>query len=624
MQNLLAFFTLEQMLQALPAGLFLVDTDQHVTYWNTEAERLTGYPADQAIGQHCSFLAGTPCGRTCGLFDKSILKPQIGVLCTIKARDGRTIHLLKNVDSLRDNDGRIVGGMETFIDVTDLRECEMELRQEKLGLEQKVRQRTDQIEAGRKRLNTILDAMEDPAYIVNQDCRIEFANRAMKETFGSLKGKICHKTFFGFPSRCPWCPMPQILKGESVRQERFYESVERNFELFHSPLKGENGQVQKLAVFRDITEKKKAEKELASTKARLEHLLTTSPAIIYTAKAFGDFAGTFISENIQEQTGWSPENFTSDPLFWLNSIHPEDRERIRKEVEESRRKGHGVFEYRLRYSDGAYRWMRDENLLLRDTEGEPLEVVGCLINITERKEAEDRLLAVNRELDDFVRIISHDMRSPLTPIIGFAEFLRENYADRLDDLALEILGDIEMQGEKALELLDDLLELSQLGQLEPPAKAVSITRLVRQVLKELREPIAQANITVSLAPLPPLALPASLLSLVFTNLISNAVRYAGTSDSPIEVGGARGKNQVRYFVRDHGLGIPENERDRIFDLFFRGSTRREAKGTGIGLATVRKIMRLYQGRIWVEETPGGGSTFWIEFPLSKGSGTFER
>ncbi len=490
MKNLLEFFTLEQMLQTLPTGLFLVDNHQNITYWNTEAERITGYSADQAVGRHCSFLEGIPCGRSCGLFEESIPKPLIGVPCKIKARDGRSIYLLKNVDYLRDEDGKIVGGVEAFIDSTEQKECETELRREKLGLEKKVRQRTAQINATRKRLRDILDAMVDPAYIVGYDHHIEFANRAMEKTFGPLRGKICHKTFFGFSAPCPWCPMPQVRKGKSVCQERFYETVGRTFELCHSPLKDEDGHISKLAVFRDITE---------------------------------------------------------------------------------------------------------------------------------RKEAEKRLLAANRELDDFVRTIAHDMRSPLSPIIGFAEFLRDNCADRLDEQGLDMLDEIEKQGLKALDLLEDLLKLSQVGQLEPPAKAVDLTRLVREIQKELRAPIGLENVTVQLAPLPPLALPETLLSQLFANLISNAVRYAGSAGSPIEVGGKRSKERIRYFVRDHGPGIPEKERERIFDVFYRGSTRGKTPGTGIGLATVRKIVRLYNGRIWVEETPGGGSTFWIEFPLSKSS-----
>jgi len=108
----------------------------------------------------------------------------------------------------------------------------------------------------------------------------------------------------------------------------------------------------------------------------------------------------------------------------------------------------------------------------------------------------------------------------------------------------------------------------------------------------------------------------TLLSLLFANLIGNAIRYAGGPHARIEVGGERGGGGTRYYVRDHGPGIALEERGRIFDLFYRGATAGKAPGTGIGLAIVRKIVRLYAGQVWVEETPGGGSTFCLEFPAS--------
>ena len=226
-------------------------------------------------------------------------------------------------------------------------------------------------------------------------------------------------------------------------------------------------------------------------------------------------------------------------------------------------------------------------------------------HISERRSAEEQLRESNRDLEAFVYTVSHDLRSPLAPIIGYAEFLRDEYGAQLDARALDILAEIEGQANRMLVLLEDLLDLAQAGYLEYPEQSVDAGEVVREILRELmsRFPAAAA---VNVNPLPAAQLPKTLLAQVFRNLLGNALRYA---EGPIEVGGERRLHRVCYFVRDHGPGIPEAERERIFEVFARGSTAGERRGTGVGLATVRKIARAYGGKAWVEETAGGGSTF---------------
>jgi signal transduction histidine kinase len=233
-------------------------------------------------------------------------------------------------------------------------------------------------------------------------------------------------------------------------------------------------------------------------------------------------------------------------------------------------------------------------------------------DITARKQVEEELRKANRELDAFVYTVSHDLRSPLTPIIGFAEFLKEHYRDCLDEQAIDILGEIRQQGLRMLELLEDLLVLARAGQLERPDEPVDCCQVVEEVVTGLASKIIAAGVVVQKKSFPSLRVPKTLLAQLFDNLIGNAVRYAGKEGGLVEVGGERSGKQVKLYVRDHGTGIPVEERDRIFDLFYRGSTGKNVEGTGIGLATVQKIAHLYGGRAWVEEPAGGGSIFWVE------------
>ncbi|MBE0574260.1 MAG: PAS domain S-box protein [Desulfuromonadales bacterium] len=234
-------------------------------------------------------------------------------------------------------------------------------------------------------------------------------------------------------------------------------------------------------------------------------------------------------------------------------------------------------------------------------------------DITERKQAEEDLQEANRELDAFVHTISHDLRTPLTAIFGYAQLVKGMYEDRLDEQGLNMLAEIEKSSGRMNNMLVDLLALATVGKIQRPAEPLDTNLVVQDALATLAERISGTGVEVNIVEtLPALQLPHTHLVQIFDNLIDNAVRYAGRSGGPIEIGGDRKGERVCLYVRDHGPCIPPKERKRIFDLFYRGSTGKKTDGTGIGLATVQKIARHYGGEAWVEETLGGGSTFWVE------------
>lgn len=247
-----------------------------------------------------------------------------------------------------------------------------------------------------------------------------------------------------------------------------------------------------------------------------------------------------------------------------------------------------------------------------DEQGTLLGYRGIDRDISARKRDKEALIRANLELDAFVSTVSHDLRCYLTPIIGYTELLRENCRELLDRQSLQCLDEIESQCHRMLALMEDLLVLAKVGHLPRQAEAVDLDEVVADVLADMRGLMDDAGVSTEKHPLPKAHIAKPLLTLIFHNLIGNAIRYAGSAGSPIEIGGERHAGKVRLYVRDRGPGIPEEERGRIFDAFFRGASGRRMAGTGVGLATVQKICRLYEGRAWVEETPGGGSSFWVE------------
>jgi PAS domain S-box-containing protein len=256
-------------------------------------------------------------------------------------------------------------------------------------------------------------------------------------------------------------------------------------------------------------------------------------------------------------------------------------------------------------------WLTATALL--DDEGQPYAIATTERDITERKKSAESLKAKNKELEAFAYTVAHDLRTPLTPIIGFAEFVRDNYRQQLDKQALDCLTEIVASGEKMMTIMEDLLRLAKVGYVEPPAEPIESAVVVDEVVCELANQLSDAGMVVEKDTMPSVLLPKTLLTQIFSNLIGNAVRYAAKNGSAIEVGGERRGSLLRFYVRDHGPGITEEERELVFDVFYRGATGKNHSGTGIGLATVQKILKLYEGgRIWFEETEGGGSTFWVE------------
>jgi PAS domain S-box-containing protein len=255
--------------------------------------------------------------------------------------------------------------------------------------------------------------------------------------------------------------------------------------------------------------------------------------------------------------------------------------------------------------------------------------VGFIRDITEQKTARERIVSLNsdlaqhidkleasnKELDAFSYSISHDLRAPLRAIHGFTKMLSEEYADKLDDEGKRLMGIVLRNTEKMGRLIDDLLAFSKLGKKELRITAVDMTKLAATVLNDIRysSPI-KADIVIH--PLFPVDGDSSLLSQVFTNLISNAIKYSEKKRNPvIEIGSREEGDQAIYYVKDNGAGFDMKYYDKLFGVFQRLHREEEFEGTGVGLALVKRIVTRHGGKVWGEAEVGKGATFY--FSLNK-------
>lgn len=310
--------------------------------------------------------------------------------------------------------------------------------------------------------------------------------------------------------------------------------------------------------------------------------------------------------------GFTEEELTGKMIS--DVTHPEDREQTLENYQSlfSGEKASIHYEKRYLTRDGRTVWGHASVACLLNQENFPGYCIGLVQDITERKAAEEALRIAHREMEAFAYTVSHDLRSPLTPIIGYADFLAAQCRDRLNGEELGFLAEISAAGKRMVELMDNLLTLAKVGRVERPKEPVDAGEVAREVVRNLAMHNRWQGVSVEVGSLPALYVPRTQLVQIFDNLICNALRYGCTPECRVDVGGERRGEAARLFVRDHGLGIPAAERDCIFDVFYRGTTGKDTEGSGIGLATVQKIARLFSGRAWVEETPDGGSTFWVE------------
>jgi len=236
------------------------------------------------------------------------------------------------------------------------------------------------------------------------------------------------------------------------------------------------------------------------------------------------------------------------------------------------------------------------------------------------EERAEQLTALNQELEAFSYSVSHDLRAPLRHIGGFVHLLKKESGAAIDEAGQGHLTRIVRATDRMGQLIDDLLAFSRLGRVEMRGSRVDVSALVNEVVNQLREPDHGRDISFQLGSLGSVAGDPAMLRVVLTNLIENAMKYTRKcARAVIEVGQCDGPDDhVVFFVRDNGAGFDMRYADRLFGVFQRLHREDEFEGTGIGLATVRRIVHRHGGRTWAEGELGHGATFYFSMPRWKG------
>jgi len=358
------------------------------------------------------------------------------------------------------------------------------------------------------------------------------------------------------------------------------------------------------------------------SQAELDRFFTLSLDMLGIADMNGYFLR--VSPSFTQTLGHTPEEMMARPF--LDFVHPHDRAATIAELEQLRQGAPTVhFENRYRCKDGSWRWL---SWMTQPIATEAL-LYATARDITERRQAEEEvatlntslhrqaleLAAANKELESFAYSVSHDLRAPLRSIDGFSQVLQEDCAPQLTDDGKDALMRIRRAATTMGQLIDALLGLSRVTRADLRAERVDLSRMATTIAGELQQSQPERRAEFLIAPDLSAVGDPVLLHAAMENLLDNAWKYTSTRNATrIEVGQVVLRDESAYFVRDNGVGFDMAYVGKLFGAFQRLHRPAEFGGTGIGLATVQRIIHRHHGRVWAEGEVDRGATFYFTVP----------
>lgn len=597
-----------------------LDLKENITYVNPYFSKTFDYPENELMGKSFKDLIEENYINENGFAVEKIIsdKPDSLELPLIK-KDGSKVYVLSSFTPVKDFNGTVRFYNVVLTDITVKKEAEKDLLL----------------------VRSVFDASQD-GIGVSTGNKLILVNENFANIFGYEDTKeVLGKSSLEFVDLVDRKRVEEIIKkrseGKEVENRYDFVGVRKDNSKFYVEASVtsyvSDNVTYTVSVMRDITEQKIAEEKVKESEERYRSITENINESMWTAERIGEkLKAVFYTSAIKKITGYSNEDFISNKKLWFNIIHPNDSEFVLKKLKRLYRdpaRTSDEIEYRIQNNIGNIVWIENKINVVRNKKGIIQKVYGVVSDITLNKRADEEfrksaenLKQLNETKDRFISIISHDLRTPFSSILGFTDLL---LTDRHmpEDKKIQYVEFIQESSRNMLSLVNSLLDWTrvQTGRIRFEPERMNAKYIVTKAIQMLSGSAMQKNINLYSAIENDVFIYADedLLLQILNNLISNAIKFTrinGTISIHSEL--LIDERKVKFTVKDTGVGIKEENLTKLFkvDTKFTLKGTEGEKGSGLGLSLVHDIVQKHGGDIWVESNYGQGSEFMFTIPIA--------
>ncbi|MGB3480135.1 MAG: PAS domain S-box protein [bacterium] len=603
---------LDRSLTSAPDGVFLIDKEGIFTCVNQAFLKMIGYEEKDIVGKTIQEIVPkiVPPGSAKIIQQRAKKRletgePIIGAEVELLNKKGTTIPVAYSASGIKDEQGNVIGEVVFLRDIAERKKWAGALRESEI------------------KYKTLWESSLDGILFTDMDGNIVDVNDSLCNMLGFTKTEFMQLSYQALTppewTKSDKAQVEQLIaQGYTKNHEKEYlrkDGTRIPIEISAWLTKNKEGKtIGMWGIVRDITERK----QLAEKK---EQILTLSHDLICIAGMDGFFK--YLNPAWERTLGYTTEELLSRPF--LDFIHPDDHNINDAEVEKLSKGEPSIgFENRYIHKDGSIR-----TISWTATPFEKEKLIYCIgRDLTERKEAEENLKVLNnhlrhrtselersnKELEQFAYVASHDLQEPLRMVASYTQLLEQRYKDQLDEDARDFINFAVDGANRMQRLISDLLAYSRLGTRRKLFESTDCHTVLGQALANLNMAIQKNHALVTNDDLPTVMADKLQIVQLFQNLISNAIKFHSDEQPRIHISVEEKVDEWIFSIRDNGIGIESEFKDRIFVIFQRLHTRDKYPGTGMGLAICRKIVERHGGRIWFDSALSKGSTFFFSIP----------